>query len=81
MAGALDWGTARVGYLGLPARYPGTPVETISVKDVEALSGALLRRAGRKSGARGRWTAAAASARDRRSRARGTKRRPGFFPP
>lgn len=41
-AGELDWGAARVGYLGLPARYPGTPVETISVNDVAALSGALL---------------------------------------
>jgi putative aminopeptidase FrvX len=42
MAGALDWGAARVGYLGLAARYPGTPVETISLHDVEALSSALL---------------------------------------
>jgi putative aminopeptidase len=41
-AGTLDWGAARVRYLGLPARYPGTPVETISLSDVEALSGALL---------------------------------------
>ena len=41
-AGTLDWGKARIGYLGLPARYPGTPVETISMSDVEALSGALL---------------------------------------
>ncbi len=45
-SGALDWGTAHMGYLGLPARYPGTPVETISVSDVEALSGALLRALG-----------------------------------
>ena len=36
------WGGARVGYLGLPARYPGTPVETISLRDVQALSDALL---------------------------------------
>src|SRR5262245_18116503 len=41
-SGALEWGSARVGYLGLPARYPGTPVETISVSDVEAVSYALL---------------------------------------
>jgi putative aminopeptidase FrvX len=32
----------RVGYLGLPARYPGTPVETISLRDAEALSDLLL---------------------------------------
>ncbi len=32
----------RVGYLGLPARYPGTPVETISPRDAEALSDLLL---------------------------------------
>jgi putative aminopeptidase FrvX len=31
-----------VGYLGLPSRYPGTPVETISLRDAEALSDLLL---------------------------------------
>jgi putative aminopeptidase FrvX len=36
------WGGARVGYLGLTARYPGTPVETISLRDAQALSDALL---------------------------------------
>ncbi len=41
-AGAMDWGSARVGYLGLPARYPGTPVETISMNDAAALSDTLL---------------------------------------
>ena len=41
-SGELEWGSARVGYLGLPARYPGAPVETISLGDVEALSNALL---------------------------------------
>src|SRR6185295_13155521 len=46
MAGGFDWGSAKVGYLGLPARYPGTPVETVSVSDVEALSAALLRASG-----------------------------------
>ncbi|HEY7213130.1 MAG TPA: hypothetical protein VIC28_00800, partial [Thermoanaerobaculia bacterium] len=46
MAGTLDWGSAKVGYLGLPARYPGTPVEMISVKDVEALSTSLLQALG-----------------------------------
>jgi putative aminopeptidase FrvX len=45
-SGALEWGSAKVGYLGLPARYSGTPVETISLTDVEALSGALLRALG-----------------------------------
>jgi putative aminopeptidase FrvX len=39
---AEAWGGARVGYLGLTARYPGTPVETISLRDVQALSDALL---------------------------------------
>ncbi|HYO14080.1 MAG TPA: M20/M25/M40 family metallo-hydrolase [Thermoanaerobaculia bacterium] len=36
------WSSARVGYLGVPARYPGTPVETISLRDVKALSDALV---------------------------------------
>jgi putative aminopeptidase FrvX len=45
-AGTIDWGTARVGYLGLPARYPGTPVETIARRDAQALSDALLRALG-----------------------------------
>ncbi len=40
--GDPKWGAARVGYLGLPARYPGTPVETIALRDVQALSEALL---------------------------------------
>jgi putative aminopeptidase FrvX len=35
-------GEPRVGYLGLPARYPGTPVETISLRDAEALADLLL---------------------------------------
>jgi putative aminopeptidase FrvX len=35
-------GGPRVGYLGLPARYPGTPVETISLRDAETLSDLLL---------------------------------------
>jgi putative aminopeptidase FrvX len=37
---ALD--PARVGYLGLPARYPGTPVETVAVADMQQLTAALL---------------------------------------
>jgi putative aminopeptidase FrvX len=44
--GSLDWGAARVGYLGLPARYPGTPVETIAFHDAQALSDALLQALG-----------------------------------
>jgi len=32
----------RVGYLGVPARYPGTAVETVAAADVERLSSALL---------------------------------------
>ncbi|MFL6258180.1 MAG: M20/M25/M40 family metallo-hydrolase [Thermoanaerobaculia bacterium] len=43
---AIDWGTARVGYLGLPARNPGTPVETLVLHDAEALADALLRALG-----------------------------------
>ena len=42
MAGSPDLQGVRVGFLGLPARYPGTPVETIAVRDVEALAAALL---------------------------------------
>jgi putative aminopeptidase FrvX len=44
--GSHEWGAARVGYLGLPARYPGTPVETIALHDARALSDALLRALG-----------------------------------
>ena len=42
LAGSIDWGTAKVGSLGLSARYTGTPVETISIRDAEALSDVLL---------------------------------------
>ncbi len=42
LAGSPDLHGASLGFLGLPARYPGTPVETISLRDVEALSSALL---------------------------------------
>ena len=42
MAGTPDLKGVQLGFLGLPARYPGTPVETIAVRDVEALSSALL---------------------------------------
>jgi putative aminopeptidase len=42
MAGAPDLSGTSLGFLGLPARYPGTPVETISMRDVEALSASLL---------------------------------------
>jgi len=43
---AIDWGKARVGYLGLPARNPGTPVETIAFHDAEALADILLQALG-----------------------------------
>jgi putative aminopeptidase FrvX len=46
LAGTIDWGAARVGYLGLPSRYPGTPVETIASRDVQALSDTLLQALG-----------------------------------
>ena len=36
------WGGARVEYLGIPARDPGTPVETISPRDVKTLADTLL---------------------------------------
>ncbi|HSS48133.1 MAG TPA: M20/M25/M40 family metallo-hydrolase [Thermoanaerobaculia bacterium] len=41
LAGSPDLKGAQVGFLGLPARYLGTPVETIAVRDVGALSAAL----------------------------------------
>lgn len=37
----FDWGKTRVGYLGLPALYPNSPVETISLADVRLLAGSL----------------------------------------
>ncbi len=43
---AIDWGTASVGYLGLPARDPGTPVETIALHDAESLADLLLKALG-----------------------------------
>jgi putative aminopeptidase FrvX len=45
----IDWGTARVGYLGLPARNPGTPVETIALHDAQALADTLLQALGGRS--------------------------------
>ncbi len=42
MAGSPDLKDVRLGFLGLPVRYPGTPVETIAVRDVEALAAGLL---------------------------------------
>src|SRR6202035_3031294 len=36
------WGTTRVGYLGLPALYPGTPVEAVSPAEVAKLADAVL---------------------------------------
>ncbi|HEV2856730.1 MAG TPA: M20/M25/M40 family metallo-hydrolase [Thermoanaerobaculia bacterium] len=48
--GGLETGDTRVGYLGLAARYPGTPVETVSLRDVKALSDAILTALGSKTG-------------------------------
>lgn len=48
--GNLRVENTRVGHLGLAARYPGTPVETISLRDVKALSDALLTALGGKAG-------------------------------
>jgi putative aminopeptidase FrvX len=42
LAGSPDLKDVQVGFLGLPTRYPGTPVEMIAVRDVEALSTAVL---------------------------------------
>jgi putative aminopeptidase FrvX len=39
--GQPPWGKARVGYLGLPALYRGTPVETIALADVGHLTDML----------------------------------------
>jgi putative aminopeptidase FrvX len=36
-----NWGKARVGHLGLTALYPGTPVEAISLAEVERLADSL----------------------------------------
>jgi putative aminopeptidase FrvX len=38
----LDWGSARIGELGLPALYPGTPVEAVAPADVARLADTLL---------------------------------------
>jgi putative aminopeptidase FrvX len=35
------WGKTRIGYLGLPALYPGTPVEAISLAEVRRLADLL----------------------------------------
>lgn len=50
-SGAIAWGAARVGFLGIPARYPGTPVETIALRDVQALADALLQALGSRGAA------------------------------
>lgn len=39
----IAWGSARRGFLGLPARYPGTPVETVSLAEVRRLADTLVR--------------------------------------
>jgi putative aminopeptidase FrvX len=49
----LDWGAARVGELGLPALYPGTPVEAVAPADVLRLAGTLLTALGRKDASAG----------------------------
>lgn len=37
----FEWGKTRVGFLGLPALYPNSPVETISLADVRLLADTL----------------------------------------
>ncbi len=44
--GGPEWGQARVGYLGLPARYADTPVEMVALSDVAALADAFVAAAG-----------------------------------
>jgi putative aminopeptidase FrvX len=41
-AAALGWPTRAVSYAGIPAQFIGTPVETVSLGDVEQLSAALV---------------------------------------
>lgn len=48
---SFDWGKTRVGWLGLPALYPNSPVEAISLADVRLLADTLeTALAGRKPG-------------------------------
>jgi putative aminopeptidase FrvX len=39
--GGPHWGETRVSWLGLPARFPATPVETVSLADARALADTL----------------------------------------
>lgn len=48
--GGLETGDTHLGYLGLTARYPGTPVETVSLRDVKALSDSIVAALGGKVG-------------------------------
>lgn len=48
----MSWGKARVTELGLPARYPLTPVETVSAGEVAQLADLLLSTLSRPSAAR-----------------------------
>jgi putative aminopeptidase FrvX len=45
--GGPDWEAAKHGFFGLPARYRDTPVETISMNDLQDLAQALVDWAGR----------------------------------
>lgn len=48
---SFDWGKTRVGFLGLPALYPDSPVETVSLADVRLLADSLeTALTGRKTG-------------------------------
>jgi putative aminopeptidase len=47
----LHWGAARIGELGLPALFPGTPVETVDPADVGRLADTLLAAVGAKGAA------------------------------
>lgn len=45
------WGTTHVVHLGLPALYPGSPVEAVAVEDVARLAALLVASLGRSQGA------------------------------
>ena len=44
--GGPDWGQAKIGYFAVPARYRGTPVETIALEDLGRLQQAIAAWAG-----------------------------------